>query len=77
MLVQEWMWGKIWKDIYKSVNAYIEVKRIMYRRIKEEHASLSNNYAKPLCALCQITSDCPHNVVYCIILSCKSYNIGL
>ena len=49
----------------------------MYRRIKEEHASLSNNYTKPVRALCQITSDCPDNVVNCVILLCNSYNIGL
>jgi len=49
----------------------------MYRRIKEEHASISNNYAKPVRALCQITSDSPDNVVNCVILLCNSYNIGL
>ena len=77
MLVQEWIWGKILKDICKSVNVCVEVKKNMYRRIEEEQASLSNNYAKPVCALCQITSDCRDNVVYCVILLCKSYNIGL
>lgn len=77
MVVQEWIWGIILKGIHKSVNVCIEVKRIMYRRIKEEHASLSNNYAKPVRALGQITSDCPDNVVNCVILLCKSYNIGL
>ena len=77
MLVQEWIWGKILKDIYKSVNVCIEVKRIMYRRIEEEPGSLTSNYAKPVCALCQITSDYPDNVVYCVIFLCKSYNIGL
>ena len=59
------------------MNVCIEVKRIIYRRIKEEHASLSNNYAKSVRALCQITSDCPDNVVNCVILLCKSYHIGL
>jgi ribosomal protein L24 len=75
--VQERIWGKILKVIYKSVNVCIEDTRTVYRRIKEGHSSLSNNYAKPVRALCQITSDCPDNVVNCVILLCKSYNIGL
>lgn len=35
---------------------------LIYRRIKEEDDNMFSNYAKPVRAVCQITSDCPKYV---------------
>jgi len=44
--------GYEWKiNMYKSVNVCIEGNLTMYRRIKDENSSLSNNYAKQMCCM--------------------------